>query len=42
MLVNTLIDCETVTSILIRIQVMSKKERIYVHEKDTYSTYSKH
>ena len=39
-LVNTLAVCETVTSILIRIQVMSKEGRIYVHEKDSYSTHT--
>ena len=34
--------CETVTSILIRIQVMSKEERIYVHEKYSYSAHTEH
>ena len=41
-LVNTLVVCETVTSILNRIQVMSKEGRIYVQEEDSYSTHDKH
>ena len=42
MLVNTLVVARPITSILNCIQVMSKEERIYVHEKHSYGTHDKH